>query len=130
LVGVNRRYRSAFRSLYHHDPGRRSRPYQHLSYMRWVARRAHDRGIEVYLNNKELFFPDSLLRLRPDLVVDGSPCPTAPGWLDFLRAKYDELFTDFPELAGTITAPGTGESRLSFAAGWCDCKRCAVTDPA
>src|SRR5690606_16184023 len=90
---------------------------------------AAERGIALYLNNKELSFPDSLLRLLPELTVDGHPCPTAPEWTDYLFAKYDELFTDFPELEGTITAPGTGESKLSIAAGWCPCERCKATDP-
>lgn len=128
--GIHRRYRGTFRELYRLDPGRRSRPYQHLSFMRWLARRAAERGIALFLNNKELWYPDSLFRLRPDLLVDGSPCPTAPGWIEFLETKYDELLTDFPELAGTITSPGTGESRLSFSAGWCTCDRCRRTDPA
>jgi hypothetical protein len=123
--GVHRRYREGHRAFYKYNPRRRPTPYHNLDYMRWIARRARERGIDLYLNNKELYFPDALLELRPEIVKNGRVCPSEPLWAEFIETKYDELFSDFPELTGTITAPGSGESRLAISSSRCDCDLCA-----
>lgn len=126
-TNVSERYRSTYRSLYKYTPGRRSKPYLFMENIRWLLRRAAEAGIDVYLNNKELFFPDVILEFQPQLRKNSVLCPTEPFWLEFLSTKYKELYQDLPGLAGTITAPGTGESKLSVSGNRCTCDRCAST---
>ncbi|TDD95405.1 hypothetical protein [Jiangella asiatica] len=126
-ANISERYRSAYRTLYRYTPGRRSKPYLFMETIRWLLRRAEELGIEVYLNNKELFFPDIVVELHPQVLENGVLCPTDPFWLEFLTTKYRELYEDLPGLAGTITAPGTGESRLAISGNRCPCDRCAAT---
>jgi hypothetical protein len=127
---VSERYRSTYRTLYRYTPGRRSKPYLFMENVRWLLRRAKEKGIEVYLNNKELFFPDVILEFQPQLIKDGVLCATDPFWQEFLSVKYRELYEDLPDLAGTITAPGTGESKLAISGNRCTCERCRTTTPA
>lgn len=126
---IYERYRASYEMLYKYTPGRRSKPYEYLEQIKWLLRRAAERNIEVYLNNKELFFHEVILELQPQLTKDGVLCPTEPFWFEFLRDKYEELYEDLPDLTGTITAPGTGESRLSISGNRCTCDRCQSTDP-
>lgn len=82
-------------------------------------------GIEVYLQVKELSFPDRVLEYRPKLLKEGKVCPSDPFWWEeFLPAKYTELCENFQELAGVIVSTGTRESRASMAHNKCDCDRC------
>lgn len=127
VTGAHRRYREGFKQFYRYNPRRRPMPYHNLDYMRWIARRAHEHGLTFYLNNKELYFPDAIIEFNPHLVKNGKFCPSEPFWEEFIETKYDELFTDFPELDGTITAPGSGESRLAMSSSRCDCELCAQT---
>ena len=127
--GIHRRYREGYKQFYKYNPRRRPTPYHNLDYMRWVARRAAERGIAFYLNNKELYFPDAILELNPHLVKNGCVCPSEPFWEEFTEQKYDELFADFPELTGTITAPGSGESRLAISSSRCTCELCTTQSP-
>jgi hypothetical protein len=124
--GVHRRYREGYKAFYKYNPRRRPTPYHNLDYMRWIARRARERNIDLYLNNKELYFPDAILEFHPELVKNGCVCPSEPFWVEFTETKYDELFTDFPELTGTVTAPGSGESRLAISSSRCTCELCAT----
>lgn len=78
----------------------------------------------MYIENKELYFPDILLEFYPNLVHDGHICATDPFWLEFLQVKYRDFFREFPEVAGIITAPATGESRVSIKSNRCQCERC------
>ena len=75
-----------------------------------MLEQAKRRGIDVYIENKELYFPDILLEFYPNLVHNGHICATDPFWLEFLRVKYRDFFREFPEVAGIITAPATGET--------------------
>ncbi len=84
-------------------------------------------GIHVYLQNKELFFPDVLLELFPGLTKDGHVCACDPFWENFLRVKYTELLEDVPGIAGIITSLGTGESRVSITSNRCACPLCKTT---
>ncbi|WP_210497121.1 hypothetical protein [Microvirga antarctica] len=123
------RYRDIYPELYKYTPTRRSGPYQRRDYLRRVIDLAGRYGIDVWFQNKELSFPDILLELNPQLVKDGTLCPNDPFWWDFVDTKYTELFQDFPEVAGIITAPGTGESRLAISSNRCTCEACMKSTP-
>jgi hypothetical protein len=80
-------------------------------------------GIRVYLQNKELWFPETVYGSK--LVKDGAVCPCEPYWWEeYLPAKYRELADNFPELAGVVTSTATRESKASPALGRCGCERC------
>lgn len=123
------RYRTSFRTLYRYTPTRRSGPYHRREYLRRVIELATRQGIAVWFQNKELFFHEIFLELRPELTKDGTLCPNEPFWFEFVEAKYTELLQELPGLAGVITAPGTGESRLSITANRCRCCLCASATP-
>lgn len=101
-------------------------------YLRFLIQEAAEVGVEVYLENKELWFSDFILKYKPDLVIDGVLCPSDPFWWEeFLPAKYEELFISLPGLAGTVTSCGTGEARLAISNTFsCQCERCQKLDPA
>ncbi len=52
--------------------------------------------------------------ILPAPVHDGHVCATDPFWQEFLGVKYREFFREFPQVAGIITSPATGESRVSI----------------
>jgi hypothetical protein len=124
------RYQDIHRTLYKYTPTRRSGPYQRRDYLRRVVDLAARSNIDVYLENKELSFHDIFVELNPQLTKNGTLCPNEPFWWDFVAIKYRELFEDLPGIAGIITAPGTGESRLSIAANRCTCELCRGVTPA
>jgi hypothetical protein len=123
------RYREIYPKLYKYTPTRRSGPYQRRDYLRRVLDLADRDGLEVYFENKELSFPDILTELNPQLVKNGTLCPNDPFWWEFVRTKYTELFQDLPDIAGIITAPGTGESRLAISSNRCTCDQCRNSTP-
>jgi hypothetical protein len=92
-----------------------------------TLRLAASRGIPVWLEVKELAFPDEVLELRPDLVKDGIICPSDPFWWEFLEKRTAELYADFPLVAGLIVSPGSPEGRASRAQDKCGCAHCAAT---
>lgn len=122
------RYQDIFRKLYKYTPTRRSGPYQRRAYLKRVLEMARREGIEVFIQNKELFFPDIILEFYPHLVHNGAICANDPFWWEFTRVKYKEFFEEFPEVSGIITAPATGESRVSASSNRCTCERCAKTE--
>lgn len=101
------------------------------AYMTHLIREAKEAGIEVYFENKELWFADFILTYKPDLVKDGTLCPSDPFWWEeFLPWKYEELFIALPDLAGVVVSIGTGESRLAISNTFaCGCERCRNLDP-
>lgn len=117
-------YSQIFRKVYQYTPCRRSCLYQKRSFLKRVLEQARRRGFQVYIENKELFFPDILLEFFPELAHDGHVCATDPFWISFLKTKYEEFFRDFPEVAGIITSPATGESKVSIKSNRCTCERC------
>ncbi|MGN0906881.1 MAG: hypothetical protein ACI4NM_07020 [Bullifex sp.] len=121
------RYAEIFRTLYRYTPTRRSGPYQRRSFLKRVIFEAHKRNIRVFLENKELYFPDIMLEFHPETLHDGKICATDPFWPEFTKVKYRELFEEFPELDGVITSPATGESRVSIKSNRCTCERCRNT---
>lgn len=118
------RYREIFTRLYKYTPTRRSGPYQRRGYLCRILELAGRRGISVYIENKELYFPEVFTELFPELTEGGTLCASHPFWHEFLAVKYRELFEDLPGIAGVITSPGTGESRLSYNSNRCTCDRC------
>lgn len=124
------RYKEIFRTLYKFTPTRRSGPYQRRAFLKRVLLEAERRGINVYIENKELYFPDIILEFYPELVKNGKICATDPFWIEFTKVKYREFFEEFPEVSGIITSPATGESRVSINSNRCSCDRCKNTSKA
>lgn len=122
------RYQEIFRKLYKYTPTRRSGPYQRRAYLKRILEIARRENVNVYIQNKELFFPDIILEFYPHLVKNGAICANDPFWWEFTRVKYKEFFEEYPEVSGIITAPATGESRVSAASNRCTCERCQRTE--
>jgi hypothetical protein len=122
------RYRDSYEAVFA-SPTRGDRPCRARTYVNRLIDDARRRGLDVFIQNKELFFDDTILDLHPEVFVDGRLCASHPFWLEFVRAKYEELVVELPGLAGIIVAPGTAESRVSIASNRCECERCRATDP-
>ncbi len=101
-------------------------------YLTQLIAEARDAGIDVYLEDKELWFKDFILKSHPEILKNGVFCPSKSFWWeDFLPAKYRELFIMLPDLAGVVTSFGTGESRLAISNMFaCDCEECKNINPA
>ncbi len=126
-ASIFERYKQIFRTLYRYTPTRRSGPYQRRAFLKRVLEQANRRGIDVYIENKELYFPEILLEFFPHLVHEGKICATDPFWWEFTIVKFTEFFEEFPEIKGIITAPATGESKISITSNRCTCERCQNT---
>ena len=100
-------------------------------YMNHLIREAKAAGVDVYFENKELWFSDFILKYRKELMKDGVLCPSDPFWYEeFLPYKYKELFLALPDLAGIVVSIGTGEARLAISNTFaCGCERCRRLDP-
>jgi hypothetical protein len=96
-------------------------------YIDHILHLAKSRGVEVWIEVKELAFPDEVLEARPHLIKNGVVCPSDPFWMEFIEHKTAELFDDFPLLAGMIVSPGSPEGRASRAQNKCMCEVCAGT---
>lgn len=97
--------------------------------MKTILKQANELGIDVYLQTKEIWYPEILYE-RPDLFKNGKMCPSEPWWWEeYLPKKYEELMQNFPELTGVITSTGTKESRISLAHHKCHCEKCESMDP-
>lgn len=121
------RYSDCFRKLYKYTPTRRSSPYQRRAFFKRVLEMAKRRNIKVFVENKELYFPEVILEFYPQLVKDGHICANDPFWWEFTRVKFREFFEEFPEVDGIITSPATGESRVSIKSNRCTCELCRKT---
>jgi hypothetical protein len=122
------RYRDMYEAVFA-APTRGDRPCRARTYVKRLIDEAGSRGLDVFIQNKELFFDDTLVDLHPEVIKEGRRCASHPFWLEFVRAKYDELVVELPGLAGVIVAPGTAESRVSIASNRCSCGSCRATDP-
>ena len=101
-------------------------------YINHVIREAKEAGVDIYFENKELWFSDFVLKYKKELrQADGTICPSNPFWYEeFLPYKYKELFLALPDLAGIICSIGTGEARLAICNTFaCGCERCKNLDP-
>lgn len=94
-------------------------------YFEHVLQLATNRDVDVYVEIKELGFPDEVLEARPQLMINGRICPSDPFWIEFTEAKTTELLDDFPKLAGIIVSAGSPEGRASLVQRKCTCARCA-----
>jgi hypothetical protein len=98
-------------------------------YIRKVIREAKKRGIDFFLQVKEIWYPEELLERFPELrTKEGYICATDPFWFQFLELKTKELLEDFPDIGGIIVSPATRESKVSIAANRCECERCRATE--
>ncbi|MFC7397381.1 hypothetical protein ACFQU1_09285, partial [Chelatococcus sp. GCM10030263] len=121
------RYRAIHRDLYTYVARGRSTPMQLREYLKRVIELADRQGTQVWLENKELWFHDAIVELNPQVFKGGPLCPNEPVWMDFIRKKYEDLFSDIDGIAGIITAPATRESRLSISGHRCQCELCRST---
>ncbi len=117
-------YDELYRTMYRYDPTRRDNPYKKGLYFRRVLHEAKKRGLEIYIENKEINYLDCMDELYPFLRKSGAVCPSEPWLLEYVEFKYKELFATFPDIAGIITSTATGESKTSFAANRCNCELC------
>jgi len=100
------------------------------SFIREVARKCKSRGIAFYPEFKELWYPEGLLEIYPELKNEkGQICPTNPFWFEFLNEKMEEMMRYFPDISGAIISPATRESKVSISKMTCDCERCVQADP-
>ncbi|MCE1197262.1 hypothetical protein LWX53_12305, partial [bacterium] len=97
------------------------------AYMRDILKKARRAGVEVWIENVELTFPDELLERKPELLVDGKVCPTHPYWVEFLREKYLDLAKTYPGIRGLIVSAGSPEGRAALSQKKCGCPRCSAT---
>ncbi|MCR2811144.1 MULTISPECIES: hypothetical protein [unclassified Microbacterium] len=117
-------------TFYSRWPVLRSRLLANRLYMNQVIARADEIGAGVFLEVKELSFPEQLIELKPDLLgPDGAVCPTHPFWTEYLGAKTRDLFELLPGIEGIVVSLATRESKASIATGSCECERCLATDP-
>lgn len=101
-------------------------------YINHVIQEAKEAGVDIYFENKELWFSDFVLKYKKELMQpDGTICPSDPFWHEeFLPYKYKELFLALPDLAGIVCSIGTGEARLAISNTFaCGCERCKNLDP-
>ena len=111
-------------------PVRRSTIFANRVYINRVIQKARKLGIGFYLEVKEIWYPEALVELYPELrAADGTVCPTNPFWFEFLETKMRELVKYMPDLAGVIVSPATRESKISISTNPCSCDRCMRTDP-
>jgi hypothetical protein len=96
-------------------------------YFDHVLHLAKNRGVEIWLEVKELAFPDEVLEMNPGLLKNGVVCPSEPFWAEFIEKKTEELVHDFPLLNGIILSPGSPEGRASRAQNKCRCTVCEST---
>jgi hypothetical protein len=122
------RYRDSYEAVFA-SPTRGDRPCRARTYIKRLIDEARSKGLDVFIQNKELFFDDTLVDLHPEVIKEGRRCASHPFWLEFVRTKYEELAVELPGLAGVIVAPATAESRVSIASNRCTCASCRATDP-
>ncbi|HZZ57974.1 MAG TPA: hypothetical protein VFE31_09095 [Opitutaceae bacterium] len=114
--------------MYARNPVRTDLTCNGRNYVREVGRRAARRNIRLVLEDKELWYPDGLIELHPELMeVKGIVCPTHPFWWEYLNTKYAELVQQVPEIAGVMVSAASRESKVSFAVRNCPCDRCRAT---
>lgn len=124
-------YQQIDQNIYHYALRENLNPFRR-DFLTQLIREARESGIEVYLEDKELWFKDFILKSHPELLTNGIFCASKSFWWEeFLPAKYTELFIMLPDLAGVVTSFGTGESRLAISNMFaCECQDCKELNPA
>lgn len=118
------RFSDIYKKVTEYTQYRKNSTYQRRAYFKRVFFEAKKRGIDVYIENKEIIFPEIILEFYPHLVKNGAICVNEPFWIDFITEKYTEFFSEFPECKGIITSVSTRESRASIVANRCKCDLC------
>ena len=115
-------------SLWSDLPSRRGENaiFNRRAYFDHLLKLARDSGIDVWVNVKEIGFSDEVFAIHPEIFKDGAICPSEPFWTEYVAAKADELFADFPLLAGMIVSFGSQESRASRVQNRCRCELCSA----
>lgn len=110
-------------------PARRGENALHnnLVYFRDLLKRARRRGVAVWLEVKEITFPDEVVEKHPAVIKNGVICPTDPLWAQVIRAKYADLVRFFPEVGGVIVSAGSPEGKAALSQKKCSCDRCRST---
>jgi hypothetical protein len=117
--------------MWKRNPVRMHTIFNNRHYIAKVIRALRRRGMDFYVEVKEICFPENLPELYPRVLRDGGGfCPFDPFWGEFLRAKYEELFRVLPDLAGVIVSAGTRESKISISTNTCECPECRGKSPA
>jgi hypothetical protein len=99
-------------------------------YLRRVIEEAKRRNIGFYLEVKEIYYPEGLLDLHPELrKPDGAVCASSPFWWTFLENKVRELLEVVPDIAGIIVSPASRESKVSISTNTCSCNACRTARP-
>lgn len=70
--------------------------------LRRICQRGHELGIEVDLWHREVFLPEALFELEPDLLNDDGDIDFGGRYLEIVREKTEELFANVPELDGLV----------------------------
>ena len=111
-------------------PSRRGENALHnnMVYFRDILKRAARKGIDVWIEIKEITFPDEIIEKHPDVLKDGVICPTDPLWLDLIKAKYTDLAELYPGIKGVIVSAGSPEGKTALSQKKCKCSRCASAD--
>lgn len=124
-------YEQIDESIYYYALRENLNPFRR-DYLTQLINEAADAGIDVFLEDKELWFKDFILKSHPEIITNGVFCPSKPFWWEeFLPAKYTELFIMLPKLAGVVNSFGTGESRLAISNMFnCPCELCKQLNPA
>jgi hypothetical protein len=124
-------YQQIDADIYHYALRENLNPFRR-DYLTQLIAEAADSGVAVFLEDKELWFKDFILKSHPEILTNGVFCPSKSFWWEeFLPAKYTELFIMLPQLAGVVTSFGTGESRLAISNMFnCDCEQCKTLNPA
>ena len=110
-------------------PARRGENALHnnMAYFHDILKRAERKKIDVWIEVKEITFPDEIIARNPSVMKDGHFCPTDPLWADVIRAKYRDLVELYPAVKGVIVSAGSPEGRASLSQKKCRCERCAAT---
>ena len=98
-----------------------------IYYFKDLLKRAERKEIEVWIEVKELTFPDEIVEKFPELLENGVFCPTNPFWVKLLRAKYKDLVEWYPMVKGVIVSAGSPEGKAALSQKKCKCQRCAST---
>jgi len=110
-------------------PARRGENALHnnMAYLRDILKRAARKRVEVWIEVKEITFPDEIVERNPGVLKNGRICPTDPLWLDVVRAKYRDLVGLFPGIRGVVVSAGSPEGKAALSQKKCSCERCAST---
>lgn len=124
-------YQQIDADIYHYALRENLNPFRR-DYLTQLIAESAEAGVAVFLEDKELWFKDFILKSHPEIIKNGVFCPSKSFWWEeFLPAKYTELFIMLPQLAGVVTSFGTGESRLAISNMYnCDCEQCKKLNPA